>query len=472
MRFQKSDGRDDGWVSAQERRALGVLLLQAAREARREFGERGGLWARLGSEATISADIQEELRDLGTSTGSALVEGILGRETSDTVRAEVGERISRVLYAGEPGAELDYSAFAQDLTQALRHVELRLAVPGQHTPRSVADHSVGTQSVAMFALFSAYAEAVGDRVIAIAVEEPEAHLHPHATRAVVRAISEIDRQTIISTHSTSVTDASDPRSLVLLRRRGDRSVVSTVPTGTLTDSDVRLIQRYIAEVGSDFLFARAVLLAEGQSERLALPVFAGLLGIDFDSLGVSIVPVHGDHFATFEKLIGTTALGIPYLLLCDKDAARRQVRAAMDAGRVAGLDPDNLDGARPAMAAIGRFWWSGGDIEQCLLDAAGGPLYVQAIKELYGQVALDRFVRGAKIQGPVQYDDPAFLRRLLPTRLVSKPLLAQRVAELYGEQTLAVPPEVESLLRAFAELAAGEARASSIVVEDASETPG
>lgn len=471
LQFQKADGQDDGWVSAEERRALGVLLLHAAREARREFGGRGGLWSRIGAETSITADTETELRDLGSSAGRSLVEGVLGQATTDGLQSAVADLVSKVLYASEPGAAVDFSAFPDDLAEALRQVEMRLATPDQLVAREITDHSVGTQSVAMFALFSAYAAAVGERVVAIAVDEPEAHLHPHATRAVVRGISGIDRQVLISTHSTAVTDASDPRSVVLLRRRGDGVAASSVPVGTLAEDEVRLIQRYIAEVGSDFLFARAILLAEGQSERLALPVFARLLAIDMDSLGISIVPVHGNHFNTFEKLIGPAALGIPYVVVCDRDAARGLVRNALRDNLVADLDPNDLEAARHEMAEIGRFWWQGGDLEEALLDAGAGRLYVHAIRELYGQAAIDRFVRAAKIEGDVEFGDPAFLRRLLPTRIVSKPLLAQRVAELFGEQGFAVPSEIESVLQAVAELATLEARASSIALQEPSTAP-
>jgi hypothetical protein len=466
LRFQKGDGQDDGWVSADERRALGVLLLHAAREARREFGDRGGLWSRIGTEASITSDVETQLRDLGASAGRSLVEGVLGQVTTDAVRSAVAELVSSVLYAAEPGAALDFSAFPDDLAQALRQAEMRLTTPGQPLARPITDHSIGTQSVAMFALFSAYAATVGERVVAIAVDEPEAHLHPHATRAVVRAISRIDRQVLISTHSTSVTDASDPRSIVLLRRRGDRAVASSVSAGTLAEDEVRLIQRYIGEVGSDFLFARAVVLAEGQSERLALPVFARLLDIDIDSLGISIVPVHGNHFDTFERLIGPGSLAIPYLLVCDRDAARRQVRKALRDGLLTDIDENDLDAAEQRMAAIGRFWWHVGDLEQVLFNAGAGQLYVDAIRELYGQYAIDHFLQSVELEGNIEFDDPAFLRRLLATRLVSKPLLAQRVAELFGERRLAVPPEIEVILRAVAELATVEARASAIAPEN------
>ncbi len=85
LRFAKSDGGDDGPVSASEREALGVLLLPAVREARHEFGERGGLWSRLGSDAELTQEDRERLEALGLEVGDKIVTGILGTVYSPAV---------------------------------------------------------------------------------------------------------------------------------------------------------------------------------------------------------------------------------------------------------------------------------------------------------------------------------------------------------------------------------------------------
>ena len=76
-------------------------------------------------------------------------------------------------------------------------------------------HGMGTRSLAAILTFRAYTEwrkkiAKDDRVhIMLAVEEPEAHLHPQAQRALFNQIENISGQRIISTHSSYIASQAD-----------------------------------------------------------------------------------------------------------------------------------------------------------------------------------------------------------------------------------------------------------------------
>ena len=78
------------------------------------------------------------------------------------------------------------------------------------------------------------------------------------------------------------------------------------------------VQRYLREDRSDMLFARAVLLVEGQAELFALPAFAHTLSLDLDQSGISIVHVNGiENIKTYHGILH--ALNIAHVALIDGD---------------------------------------------------------------------------------------------------------------------------------------------------------
>jgi putative ATP-dependent endonuclease of OLD family len=463
MHFEKSDGLEDGSVGVTERELIGFLLLPAVRDGRREFYDRSGLWAKLAAAVPPSDEVGEELARLGRDFAGTVLEKVLGEEKRDQVANAVGEAMGSVLYAGDASPEITFTLVPADPADTLRAVEMRIGAPGDAAPRRVSEHSVGTQSVAVVGLFSAYLGAVPRKPLALGIEEPEAHLHPHATRAMVRRLGKAGLQTIVTTHSTTVTDAADPRSIVVLRRRGDTTIVSAVPGALLDDNEAADVRRRIADAGTEFLFARLVLLTEGPSERTALPLFAAQLGWDFDVLGVSVTAVGGGSFKVFLKLLGHDALDIPHIVLCDNDAAAKTLVGHLeDLNRLpTGVDEDDLPGSRATMASAGYFYWPEGALEKVLIDAGAAAHFVATMDELWPGLldkrALSWGHTGAR-------DDPEFLVRAVSAS--SKPQIARRVAERMGADGMPVPPEIVKLLTAVHDRAVAEARVAA-----APETP-
>jgi putative ATP-dependent endonuclease of the OLD family len=456
-RLVKSDGLDDGPLGVEHRQALAMLLFQASRDARRELSDRFGLWARVTGTLSLSVEQLERLRKLGEETGDALVGELLGSDSgADQLAGEVSSLLGDVLYGGASDAELSFSATPLDARQILRQIEVRLRIPGDSEARPLVEHSVGTQSVVLFGLFHAYLRALSYNLLAVAVEEPEVHLFPHAARSLAKGIRALDVQTIVTTHSTSVTDLADPRDLLVLRRHGDRTVACAVPDGYLSDSDAKGICRRMQAVGSGFAFARAVLFVEGQSEELALPILAEQLGLDFDSLGVSLVAVDGSSFRAFAKLLHPDALNIPHLMVCDNDQAVRQLMRDLDsAGALPpGVNSDDPQAGRPVLEAAGYYWWSAGDFEACLLAAGAGSLFKQAITELYGARRFSLYEQRVRIErGSVPINESELIRGFVRQNNISKPGVAQRVAELFGESGHTPPDEVRRLLERLAQVA-------------------
>ena len=173
----------------------------------------------------------------------------------------------------------------------------------------------------------------------LAIEEPEAHLHPHLQRLVYRDFLhsrqqsekgqcteesdgvEMNRTTFLTTHSPHIVSVTPLRSLVLLRKSEDRMSTEATSTATvdLDDKDVADLERYLDVTRGEIVFSRAVLLVEGVAECFIIPVLAKLIGHDLDELGISVCSVSGFNFAPYIKLLGDGGLEIPFAVITDYD---------------------------------------------------------------------------------------------------------------------------------------------------------
>jgi putative ATP-dependent endonuclease of OLD family len=65
------------------------------------------------------------------------------------------------------------------------------------------------------------------------------------------------------------------------------------------------------------LFARGILLVEGDAERFLVPAVAKEMDVSLDHLGITVCSVAGTNFKPYVKIL--TSLGIPFAVLTDWD---------------------------------------------------------------------------------------------------------------------------------------------------------
>jgi putative ATP-dependent endonuclease of the OLD family len=108
-----------------------------------------------------------------------------------------------------------------------------IAVQGKSTDVRfpLSRHGQGMQSLSVLFLFQAFAEGLlktsykPETEAILAIEEPEGHLHPQATRALWHEINNITAQIIVTTHSPYLVENAPLKSLRLLRRSGKETKV-------------------------------------------------------------------------------------------------------------------------------------------------------------------------------------------------------------------------------------------------------
>src|SRR3546814_6494779 len=75
--------------------------------------------------------------------------------------------------------------------------------------------------------------------------------------------------------------------------------------------------RYLDVTRAELVFARGIILVEGDAERFLIPAFAAASDISLDEHGISICSVSGTNFKPYAKLL--SALGIPFAVITDYD---------------------------------------------------------------------------------------------------------------------------------------------------------
>jgi hypothetical protein len=214
-------------------------------------------------------------------------------------------------------------------------------------------HGLGVQRSFTVAALNTWCEYMRDneRDYLFAIEEPEIYLHPHATRVLLDLLEKVagQDQVLFTTHASEFINRTPLEQIVTVQRRDCDGMVRSHAVrpslAGLAAGEVTKVQRYLREERSDMLFARAVLLVEGQAEYFALPSFARTLGLALDAGGASIVFVNGiGNFATYHRIL--EAFQIPHALLMDGDGEarlrRQQVGQLADALFVLEQDFEHL----------------------------------------------------------------------------------------------------------------------------------
>lgn len=316
---------EDNVFAAARRRELPMDYLSALRDAEGDLLN----WRRsplrpIIEELTASLDeeAREELQQLVSNAQNSLAQ----RREVSAAATKVYDRLVQMV-GEEHAVSLTLGATPTNVDVLLRG--LRLLIDGG--ARGIGDASLGTANLLFLTLKGLELERAveaGERSHTfLAIEEPEAHLHPHVQRLVYRHyLGEEDDApknvtTILTTHSPHIASVAPLRSIILLREDaegGSTSIESAAKVDLQPDEEDDL-QRYIDVARGELFFARGIIFVEGDAERFLIPDFAAALGVDLDALGVTVCSVASANFLPYVKLVGPDALNIPFVILTDLD---------------------------------------------------------------------------------------------------------------------------------------------------------
>jgi predicted ATP-dependent endonuclease of OLD family len=170
----------------------------------------------------------------------------------------------------------------------------------------------------------------------LAVEEPEAHLHPSMQNKFLqflkKNLKERVKQVFISTHSTHVTSSVSLDDLICLTNEITTPSIS-YPSQVFDDSSddkssKSYVERFLDATKSNMLFAHKLIFVEGIAEKLLMPTLAKYVdGLRLEDEHIEVISVDSRYFDHFLKLFETSnenALEKKVACIVDRDPSRKK----------------------------------------------------------------------------------------------------------------------------------------------------
>jgi putative ATP-dependent endonuclease of the OLD family len=326
-------GGSDGYIRGDDRDSCICIVLEAERNLRYHLGY-SSKWTYL---SRLMHRFHRALTNHENTKGQLeeLFAGVKQRfgeipEFANFVR-ELKGQLAGLISSMTHKLEVDFEAYNPvNFFHALR---LQAAEGDQ--PRTLEEMGTGEQQVLAMAFAYAYARAFHEGVVLI-VEEPEAHLHPLAQQWLAKrmnAMAAEGLQILVTTHSAAFVDMINLDGLVLVRRVGGstktvqirreqlvaRCIAMGVPPDRITPENI--LPFYAANATREIMegfFAQVVLLVEGPTEALALPIYLAKRNLDVVKMGIAMIPVYGKgSLGKWWRLFIT--YGIPCYVIFDND---------------------------------------------------------------------------------------------------------------------------------------------------------
>ena len=170
----------------------------------------------------------------------------------------------------------------------------------------------------------------------LAIDEPEAHLHPSSQRSLAKMLKASGSQKILVTHSPTIAGSFEPDEIVVIRSDGS----AVQPEEGFLSGDAGMLARWWIGSQLEPLTAGVVIAVEGPSDRIIVNRVASSLGLDLDQHDVVVVETSGSgDMKVVESIFGKAGFDIPLFELIDADA--QDVAA-----KRRGVGPDELEAHR------------------------------------------------------------------------------------------------------------------------------
>jgi len=301
---------------------ISSFYMDANRDIVQDLRNKKSFFGRVTSGHNMAEEKVREIEAQLSTVNAMIVENIPSlQQTKDRI-AGIGRTI------GSATSSIEIEPLTRKLSDLNRGMDIVMQDGGASLP--ISSSGYGTRSWISFLTLSAFVENQGKKIIAedseadqyimLSMEEPEAHLHPQAQRQLFSQMQNFTGQKMISTHSPSVVTQSTLGDYIYFSKRDGRTnaIRYKLDSNTMTPEDK--IVREVINTRAELLFSSAIVLCEGITEELALPVyFSEYFGCSPYSLGVNIIGIGGQNYKTYLSLIKD--FEIPWFIFGDGETS-------------------------------------------------------------------------------------------------------------------------------------------------------
>ncbi len=198
-----------------------LFYLSALRDSSEEFSPRSQYWGRIIRDLKISSEQKEQLTEELAKLNDSLLR-------ADSRIANVSDSLNKVntIVSAGSGKSTSIQALPMKPWELLSKSEAVMKPHGSEIEFPLSRYGQGTQSLSVLFLFEAYVQMLlkptfqSETEAILALEEPEAHLHPQAARSLAASMHEVGNQRIVSSHCPYFIQEIPLNQIRLFRKNG------------------------------------------------------------------------------------------------------------------------------------------------------------------------------------------------------------------------------------------------------------
>lgn len=307
------------YMQRDARESLAALYVDAHRDITSDIRQKNSYFSRATAASGFDDDFVDRVEEELAEINRDLVNNSDALTQTTKQLSQIGGAV------GSAGARVEIEPLAGHIADLHKGIDIFYSEDNS-ARLPISQQGMGTKSWIAFLTLSAFVNFNTERIrkakpnaeaqYILLMEEPEAHLHPQAQKQIFSQLTQFTGQRIISTHSASIAAQANLNDLVFVTKVNGESVLKRVIDKTFDSAAKEKIRREVLRSRGDIFFSNGVILCEGITEEMTLPIYyEQVSGTSMVAHGINVAAVGGQGYLPFIRLL--TTLGIPWFVFSD-----------------------------------------------------------------------------------------------------------------------------------------------------------